>query len=94
MLTYIKTKCFNLSSTSVVSNMRKKIVDEVIDRYGGIPSIVGRFNFKKPMTVYNWRVRGIPASKIADIHIDTGIELSRLKLASSAKHHSENEQLS
>ena len=57
----------------------KSVVDEVIDAYGNVAAVQERFNYKKPMGVYNWRSRGIPKALIADIHIDTGISVERLK---------------
>tara|TARA_Y100000592_G_C5219761_1_gene198901 strand:+ start:85 stop:297 length:213 start_codon:yes stop_codon:yes gene_type:complete len=57
-----------------------EIVEEVIAAYGGVSGVQDRFGYKHPMAVYNWRSRGIPKSLLADIHIDTGIEISRLRL--------------
>ena len=61
--------------------MEKSIVDQVIDAYGGISEAQERFGYTEPMGVYNWRFRGIPKSLIADIYIDTGIEVSILLTA-------------
>lgn len=61
-----------------------EIVEEVISAYGGIPGVQERFGYKHPMAVYNWRSRGIPKSLLADIHIDTGIDISRLRLGLAA----------
>lgn len=58
----------------------KDIVDEVISAYGGIKSVQTRFGYKEPMAVYNWRSRGLPRSLIAEIHVDTGIEIKRLQM--------------
>ena len=58
-----------------------KVIDEIIAAYRGIPNIQKRFNYSEPMAVYNWRSRGIPLRCIADIHIDTGISIERLKEA-------------
>lgn len=55
------------------------IVEEVIDWYGGVKKVQERFEYTEPMAVYNWRRRGLPQDKIADIYIDTGIPLERLK---------------
>lgn len=57
----------------------KAIIEEVIQAYGGIRAVQIRFGYKEPMAVYNWRSRGIPKSLIADIHIDTGIDIKRLQ---------------
>lgn len=54
------------------------IVDEVISKYGGVKAVQVAFGYKQPMAVYNWRTRGIPKDKLIDIHLRTGIELSRL----------------
>ena len=61
--------------------MEKSVVDQVIGAYGGIPGAQERFGYTEPMGVYNWRFRGLPRSLIADIHIDTGIEISVLLTA-------------
>ncbi len=57
----------------------REIVDEVIDAYGGVDKVQKRFNYSEPMGVYNWRSRGLPKSLIAEIHIDTGIDIQRLQ---------------
>jgi len=57
-----------------------EIVEEVISAYGGVHGVQERFGYKHPMAVYNWRSRGIPKSLLADIHLDTSIEIDRLKL--------------
>ena len=57
----------------------KEIVEEVITAYGGIPGVQARFGYKEPMAVYNWRSRGLPKSLIADIHMDTKIDIARLQ---------------
>mgnify|MGYP006136974925 CR=1 FL=1 len=60
----------------------KDIVDEVIAAYGGVRAVQDRFGYKEPMAVYNWRSRGLPKSLIAEIHVDTGIEIKRLQMGS------------
>lgn len=55
------------------------IVEEVISAYGGVKAVQDRFGYSRPMAVYNWRARGIPKSLIADIHVDTGIEIKKLQ---------------
>lgn len=57
----------------------KEIVEEVINAYGGVKAVQARFGYREPMAVYNWRARGIPRTLIADIHVDTGIEIKRLQ---------------
>jgi len=57
-----------------------EIVEEVIGAYGGVSGAQKRFGYKHPMAVYNWRSRGIPRSLLADIHEDTKIDISRLRL--------------
>lgn len=54
------------------------IVEEVIHAYGGIKAVQQRFGYKDRMGVYCWRTRGIPRKLIADIHLDTGIDIKRL----------------
>ena len=61
----------------------KSIVEDVIAAYGGIQEVQKRFKYKERMCVYNWRQRGIPSSKIADIHIDTGIDIKKLRKAAA-----------
>ena len=56
----------------------KKLVNEIITAYGDVKAVQQRFGYKQPMGVYNWGFRGIPKKLIAEIHIDTGIELERL----------------
>lgn len=56
------------------------IVEQVIAAYGGVSGVQSRFGYKQPMAVYNWRSRGIPKSLIAEIHVDTGIDINRLRL--------------
>ena len=58
----------------------KNIIEEIIDQYGGVKAVQARFSYTEPMAVYNWRSRGIPKSLIAEIHLDTGIEMQRLLL--------------
>jgi len=60
-----------------VEKMRE-IVDRVIDAYGGVKAVQKRFGYSEPMGVYNWRSRGLPRSLIAEIHIDTKIDISEL----------------
>lgn len=57
----------------------QEIVNEVIASYGDIKAVQERFNYTSPEAVYNWRSRGIPKDKIADIHLDTGISIRRLQ---------------
>lgn len=59
------------------------IVEEVIKRYGGVPAVQERFGYSSPMAVYNWRSRGIPKDKLIDVHMDTGVELWRLRKTKS-----------
>jgi hypothetical protein len=54
------------------------LVNEVIKQYGGVKAVQVRFKYTAPMGVYNWRMRGIPKSLVAEIHMDTGIALGRL----------------
>ena len=54
------------------------IIDKVIDAYGGINEAHKKLGYSKPMGVYNWRSRGIPKSKVAQIHLDTGIPIPEL----------------
>lgn len=55
------------------------IVDEVIKHYGGVRAVQKRFGYTHTMAVYQWRRRGIPTSKLIDVHLDTGIDLRRLQ---------------
>lgn len=64
----------------------KDIVDEVIAAYGGPKKVQARFGYKEPMAVYNWRARGLPKSLLAEIHIDTGIEIKRLQMGTIGQH--------
>lgn len=59
--------------------MSKQVVDNVIEAYGGIAAIKTRFGYKSDMAVYQWRWRGLPRSLLLDIHVDTGIDLHRLR---------------
>jgi hypothetical protein len=63
----------------------KNIIDEIIDRYGVVKDVQERFGYTAPMGVYNWRSRGVPKSLLLEIHIDTGIDMSRLLLAVKPK---------
>lgn len=56
----------------------KEIVEEVIDSYGGVTAAQESLKYKDKMCVYNWRIRGLPKSRIVEIHIATGIPLDRL----------------
>lgn len=67
-----------------MSDTPREIANEVIDAYGGVDKVQARFSYKSPMGVYLWRRRGIPRSLIADIHLDTGIPLERLKVSEGA----------
>lgn len=55
------------------------IFEQVIEAYGSAKAVQKRFNLSAPMAVYNWRTRGIPADKLIDIHLDTGIPLEVLR---------------
>ena len=48
-------------------------INDIIDSYGSVKAVQMRFNYSKPMGVYNWRRRGIPKLLVAEIHVDTGI---------------------
>ena len=54
------------------------VVDEVIEAYGGLQSVMDEFELQDSQAVYNWRRRGIPYSKVEKIHDDTGIPLAKL----------------
>ncbi len=54
------------------------IVEDVINAYGGVRGVQSRFGYKEPMAVYNWRSRGLPRSLVAEIYVDTGIDMSLL----------------
>lgn len=56
----------------------REIVDQVIDAYGGVKEVQKRFGYSEPMGVYNWRSRGLPRSLIAEIHMDTKIDIAEL----------------
>lgn len=56
-----------------------EVVEEVIDAYGGVKAVQERFAYKSSMSVYVWRKRGLPKAHLADIHMDTGIDLKRLR---------------
>jgi len=62
-----------------------KIVEQVIAAYGGVSGVQARFGYKQPMAVYNWRIRGLPKSLIAEIYLDTNIDINRLQKAVAAK---------
>lgn len=62
-----------------MNEIAKEVVEEVIAAYGGVPAVQQRFGYKEPMAVYNWRSRGLPKSLIADIHVDTKIDIQRLQ---------------
>lgn len=59
----------------------KQTVEDVIAAYGGVSEVQKRFDYKRPMGVYAWRIRGLPKKFIADIFIDTEIPIEKLKLA-------------
>ncbi|MDX1489710.1 MAG: hypothetical protein R3332_00335 [Pseudohongiellaceae bacterium] len=67
----------------------REVIEEVIKAYGGISAVQKRFGYTEPMGVYNWRSRGIPKSLLAEIHVDTGIDVHRLKLGVGTQHHNE-----
>jgi hypothetical protein len=56
----------------------RKIIDEVIEAYGGVSSAQARFGYSDPRAVYNWRARGIPHRLLPQIHMDTRLPLERL----------------
>jgi len=62
----------------------EEIVNEIIEAYGGVPGVMARFEYMQPMAVYNWRIRGVPLYLIADIHVDTGIPISKIKEGSKS----------
>jgi hypothetical protein len=63
----------------------KEVVEQVISAYGGVKAVQNRFGYKEPMAVYNWRFRGIPKTLLAEIHVDTGIEIQRLQQGTEVK---------
>lgn len=62
----------------------KEVVDKVIGAYGDVGGVQKRFGYQSPMAVYNWRSRGLPKRLLLDIHTDTGISVSQLKLGVKA----------
>lgn len=58
--------------------MKKKIVQQVIDAYGGVEAVMARFGYTERSAVHNWKARGLPKDKIAYIHIDTKIPVEKL----------------
>jgi hypothetical protein len=64
---------------NVNSSPALDLVNEVIRKYGGAKGVKERFNYSTIEAVYMWRTRGkLPKSKLAEIHLDTGIPLSKL----------------
>lgn len=63
------------------NNLASEVIDQIIEAYNGVPNLQKRFNYSEPMGVYNWRSRGIPRALLADIFLDTGIPIERLKAA-------------
>lgn len=59
----------------------QQIIEEVIKKYGGVKGAQNRFNYSTPMSIYNWRIRGLPKSRLVDIYLETGIPIDRLKAA-------------
>lgn len=55
------------------------VVEEVIEKLGGVKAAQAHFNYTEPMAIYNWRSRGLPYHLLIDIHQATGIPLDRLK---------------
>lgn len=56
-----------------------QVVDQIIAAYEGVENVQLRFGYTEPMGVYNWRSRGVPKSLVADIHLDTGIPITRIQ---------------
>lgn len=54
------------------------VIEEVVESYGGVRQAQERLEYDAIMTVYNWRQRGLPLSKIVFIHLHTGIPVKRL----------------
>lgn len=63
----------------------KDIIDEIIAAYGDVKAVQARFGYTQPMGVYNWRSRGVPRSLVAEISLDTGIDIARLLSAVKQK---------
>lgn len=80
----LKTVCVAKENT-LCFNSKMDIVNEVIAAYGGVAAVQKRFGYSKPMAVYNWRSRGLPKDKLAEIHLDTGIPLDRLMSSQPSK---------
>jgi hypothetical protein len=58
-----------------------EVVNRVIEAYGGVKKTQKKFGYSTRMSVYIWRKRGIPASKIGQIHLDTKIPMKVLMTA-------------
>lgn len=63
----------------------KEVIDQVIGAYGGVRATQERFGYREPMAVYNWKARGLPRSLLAQIHVDTGIDIPRLQAGTSGQ---------
>lgn len=56
--------------------MREKTLFEtIVYEYGSVPKVQKAMGYKSRMAVYQWKTRGIPPSKILQIHKDTGIDI-------------------
>lgn len=51
----------------------------ILNSYGGIDAVKDSFGYTDVAAVYNWKYRGIPASKLIDVHFQTGIAIDRLR---------------
>lgn len=56
----------------------EKLYREIMKKYGNPVEAAKALGYKDAATVRMWRIRGIPKSRIAEIHLDTGIPLKRL----------------
>ena len=65
------------------NSLANSVINEVIAAYGNVSAVQERFSYAEPMGVYNWRSRGIPKSFVADIYVDTGIPIERIKQATT-----------
>lgn len=61
-----------------MKDFSKDVVAKVIKAYGGVKEAQAKLNYDTTMTVYNWRQKGIPISKVPAIHLQTGIPVKEL----------------
>lgn len=59
-------------------NFDQAVVELVIEQFGGVDKAQNLLGYSERMGVYNWRLRGLPLRRVAEIHMHTQISIDCL----------------